>query len=83
MNYEVTQHARDVLEERRISVAWMERVLANPVLIQPSLTDPGLENRFGKIVEFGDRALRVVVNTQVVLERVVSVYFDRRMKGKL
>jgi hypothetical protein len=61
----------------------MERVLENPALIQPSLTDPDLESRFDKIAEFGDRVLRVVVNTQVVPERVVSVYFDRRMKGKL
>jgi uncharacterized protein DUF4258 len=83
VNYELTQHARDVLEERRISVAWMERVLANPALIQSSPTDPDLEIRFEKINEFGDRVLRVVVNTQVVPERVVSVYFDRRMKGKL
>lgn len=83
VNYELTQHARDVLEERRISVVWMERVLENPALTQPSLTDPEVENRFDKIPEFGDRVLRVVVNTQVVPERVVSVYFDRRMKGKL
>jgi hypothetical protein len=83
VHYELTQHARDVLEERRISVAWMERVLGNPALIQPSITDPDLENRFDKIAEFGDRVLRVVVNNKVVPERVVSVYFDRRMKGKL
>lgn len=83
VNYELTQHASDVMEERRISVAWMERVLGNPALIQPSLADPDLENRFDKIAEFGGRVLRVVVNTQVVPERVVSVYFDRRMKGKL
>ena len=83
MNYELTEHARDVLDERRISLRWMERVLATPALIQPSLTDSDLENRFGKIVEFDDRVLRVIVNTQVVPERVVSVYFDRRMKGKL
>lgn len=83
MNYQLTQHASDVLAERRISVEWMEQVFANPAVIEPSLTDPDLENRFGKIVEFGDRVLRVVVNTKVVPERVVSVYFDRRMKGKL
>jgi hypothetical protein len=83
VNYELTEHARHVLDARRISVVWLERVLATPAKIQPSLTDPKLENRFGKIIEFGDRVLRVVVNTQVVPERVVSVYFDRRMKGKL
>jgi hypothetical protein len=83
VNYELTEHARHVLDERRISLVWMERVLTSPALIQPSPTDPDLENRFGGIAEFGDRVLRVVVNTQVVPERVVSVYFDRRMKGKL
>ncbi len=83
MNYELTKHAHDVLEEREITVEWMERVLANPALIERSATQPELENRFAKIAEFGNRVLRVVVNTQVVPERVVSVYFDRRMKGKL
>jgi Domain of unknown function (DUF4258) len=83
MNYELTQHARDVMEERRISMDWLERVLTNPTLTEPSLTDPQLESRFARIPEFGDRILRVVVNTQVVPDCVVSVYFDRRMKGKL
>jgi len=83
MNCELTQHARDVMEERQILIAWLERVLTNPALIEPSLTDSELESRFAKIPEFGDRVLRVVVNTQVVPERVASVYFDRKMKGKL
>lgn len=83
MHYELTQHTRDVIEERQISIDWLERVLASPALIEASITDPELESRFAKIPEFGDRVLRVVVNTQVVPERVVSVYFDRRMKGKL
>ena len=26
MNYEMTEHARDVLQERQIPIAWMERV---------------------------------------------------------
>ena len=33
--------------------------------------------------EFGGRVLRVTVNTAVEPNRVVSVFFDRRMKGKL
>jgi uncharacterized DUF497 family protein len=83
LNYELTQHARDVLEERRIAVEWMDQVLANPELTERDATAPELENRFARIAEFGNRVLRVIVNTQVVPERVVSVYFDRRMKGKL
>ena len=83
MNYELTQHARDALEERHIPLEWMERVFARPALTEPSATDATLESRFAKIPEHGDRVLRVVVNKTVVPERVVSVYFDRTMKGKL
>lgn len=30
MNYELGQHARTVLEERAIPVAWLERTLREP-----------------------------------------------------
>ena len=62
MSYELTQHARDVLQERKIPVEWMERVLANPALVEPSATDATVESRLAKIPEHGDRVLRVVVN---------------------
>jgi hypothetical protein len=83
MNYELTQHARDVLQERHIPVEWMERVIANPALVEGSASDPTLESRLAEISEHGNRVLRVVINKTVVPERVVSVYFDRTMKGKL
>ena len=83
MNYELTQHARDVLQERQIAVAWMERALGQPALSLPSQSDPAVESRFVRIPEYGNRVLRVVVNKQAVPERVVSVYFDRSMKGTL
>jgi hypothetical protein len=41
------------------------------------------EAQRGFLPEFGGRVLRVVVNKTVVPERVVTVYFDRTMKGKL
>jgi hypothetical protein len=83
VTYEFTQHARDMMDERQISESWIERVVASPLLIEASTIDPELESRFARIPEYGDRVLRVVVNTQVVPERIVSVYFDRKMKGKL
>jgi hypothetical protein len=30
MNYELTQHARDVLAERNIPLEWLERALREP-----------------------------------------------------
>ena len=77
MSYELTQHARDVLDEREILIEWVERVLNRPTLREPA------ESRFARIPEFGNRVLRVVINTTIVPERVVSVYFDRRMKNRL
>ncbi|MEI6783531.1 MAG: DUF4258 domain-containing protein [Verrucomicrobiota bacterium] len=83
MNYELTQHARDVLAERQLPVEWPERALREPELRQPDPTEATLERRYRQIPERGNRVLRVVVNTTVAPERVVSVYFDRTMKGKL
>lgn len=83
MDYELTRHARKALEEREIPVAWMERALSNPELVLPDPTDEVLERRYRRIPEFGGRVLRVAVNTAVEPNRVVSVFFDRTMKGKL
>ena len=59
------------------------RQLAEPDLRLPDPHDPAVERRFRRIAEFGDRVLRVAVNTTVEPNRVVSVLFDRKMKGKL
>lgn len=82
MDYELTQHARDVLAERKIALPWVERVWRNPAQVIPSATDPEIESRFAVIPEFSGRVLRTVVNKQASPERIVSVYFDRSMKGK-
>ena len=82
MNYELTQHAKDMLQERGIALEWLARVLDNPVTTHPDPTDDTLEHRLGKIAEFSNRVLRVVVNIKVKPARVITAYFDRTMKGK-
>ena len=74
MNYELTKHAQKAMEERGIRTEWLERTLS---------TDATVERYFCPIPEFGGRILRVAVNTSVEPTRVVSVFFDRAMKGKL
>jgi len=81
--YVLTQHAKDVMRARGISIAWMERAFFHPARVQSELRNPLLERRFGEIPEFGDRVLRVVVNMEFVPPRILSVFFDRAMKGKL
>jgi hypothetical protein len=83
MKFELTKHAKKALVEREIPVAWVERTLASPELRLPDPDDAAVERRYRKIPEFGGRVLRVAVNTTVEPNRVVSVFFDRKMKGKL
>jgi len=62
---------------------WVERALHQPELRLPDPDDATVERRYCKIPEFGGRVLRVAVNTTVEPGRVVSVFFDRKTKGKL
>ena len=83
MKYELTKHAHRAIEERGIAIEWMEQTLGSPELILPDPSDPTVEQRYRKIPEFAGRVLRVAVNVTVEPHRVVSVFFDRTMKGKL
>ena len=83
MNYELTQHANDVLAEREIPSEWLERVLDAPEMVEPDKDDPQLIHHLAVISEHGNRVLRVVFNHQVTPVQVVTAYFDRKMKGKL
>ena len=78
-----TKHALHAMTERAIPMEWVERVVAEPALREPDPTDPEVERFFRPIPEQGNRMLRVAINTRVAPWRVVSVFFDRNMKGKL
>ena len=71
------------MARRVISFEWVELTVTSPALRVRDPDDPDLERFFRRIPDFGDRVLRVVVNTTVARWRVVSVYFDRGMRGAL
>jgi hypothetical protein len=81
--YEITKHAKKVMEERGILDDWVARTFSSPELTRPDPKDAQVEQRFRRIPEFGGRILRVVVNKAVEPKRILSVFFDRAMKGKL
>ena len=83
MRLALTQHARDVMEEREIPPDWVKKVLTSPERIEADADDPDLEHRMAHISEHGGRVLRVVLNAKSRPLRVVTVYFDRTMRRKL
>jgi len=83
INYELTQHARDVLVKRKIKITWLEQVLTFPQRVETDATDPMLEHRMAEISEYENRVLRVIINSHINPIRVVTLFFDRKIRGKI
>lgn len=77
--YVLAQHARDVLARRAIPVDWVERVLTAPEAVESDRVDFELGHRLLRIPEAGNRVLHVIVNRTSTAQRVVTVFFDRRV----
>ena len=80
MHLEFTQHAMDAMNERVIAIEWVEDAVNAPDLRTPDPDDREVERFYRRTPQREDRVLRVVVNTRVAPWRVVSVFFDRRMR---
>ncbi len=76
-------HALHVMAERMIAPEWVAQTVAEPALRASDPSDAALERFYRAVPENGNRVLRVVVNTQVAPWRVVSVFFDRRMRDQV
>ena len=83
VDYELSEHANVVMAERKIPVAWLDRVLMSPDRTEPDGGDTELQHALGRIDEMDGRVLRVVYNDRSKPWRVVTVYFDRTMRKKL
>ena len=83
LTLDYTTHAAHAMEERRIRVEWVESAVAEPALRTADPNDPEVERFFRRIPDHGGRVLRVAVNIRVAPWRVVSVFFDRSMRGEL
>lgn len=76
----LTQHARDMLRERGIDEAWVERTVTNPETTERDRVAPGIEHCLSHIPEYGNRVLRVVADRSISPPRVITAYFDRGAK---
>jgi hypothetical protein len=83
INFELTRHAEDAPVRRKIEKDWVNRVLSFPQRIVPDAADPMLEHRLAKIPECDNRVLPVIINPHTEPIRVVTLFFDRKIRGKL
>ena len=77
-DFVLSEHARTVLQERRISMAWVSEALSNPERLENDRRDPDLVHALRPIPERSDRVLRVVYNSRSRPPCVVTAFFDRR-----
>lgn len=80
--YQLTNHAAAAALKRKIELAWIDRALAEPEWTQADPAKPGVMYAFVRIAERNHRVLRVVYNPRVHPVRVITVYFDRRLRGR-
>lgn len=79
-NIELSFHARDMLRERSILEAWVWRTISTPDKKQRGEDD---NLHYTKAIkEKSGLVLHVVVNTDVQPNRIVTVFFDRRLQKK-
>ena len=72
----------DALIEREIETTWVVRVLTAPERTLRDRSDPELMHALASIAERDGRVLRVLYNATVRPPRIVTIYFDRRERGK-
>ena len=82
MEIHYTEHAVLRMAKRAIEPEWIERVLRNPDLRVDDGSDSELEHCVAKVPELVNRVLRVIVSKSEP-RRVITLYPDRNMKGKL
>ncbi len=78
MEYEFTEHASDMLRERKIQKVWVEWAIGDPD--KKEMKEDGTVHYIRAIPQYGGRYLRVVVNPATSPHRIVTVFFDRRLR---
>ena len=57
-----TEHVRRRMAKRKLREEWIERVVNNPLHIEPDEVDTTLEHRLAAVPELANRVLRVIVS---------------------
>jgi hypothetical protein len=80
---EFTNHALRVMQIRGIREEWVLRGIHYPTLRTQDPVDPDVERFYTEVMEMDNRVLRIAVNTTTTPWRIITVFPDRNMRGKL
>jgi hypothetical protein len=83
VDFALTDHARDMLSERGIDLEWVRSCLREPMYMVPDRRDRSLTHALMVMPALEGRVLRVVFDASVRPPRVVTAFFDRRLRGRL
>ena len=78
IEYEFSEHACDMMKERNIKETWVRLTIEDPEKREPK--DDGMVHYIRTIGEYGGRYLRVVVNPGIKPQRIITLFFDRRLR---
>ncbi len=82
MDYELTEHAKESLQKRaNIRLEWLEQAIVSPHRVEQDRINPSLVHYLFRVDEFDGRVLRVVLNENVTPPRIITVFFDRSLRG--
>ena len=80
INFEFTKHAKDMLIEREIPEKWIFDCIDKP---ETEYWENNNTVHYVKAIEdFDNRLLRVVVNPFTTPKKIITFFFDRRLKEK-
>lgn len=78
--FELSLHAKENLLKRDISEDWIQRVIESPEKVVVDADMDKNTHYIGRILENGNRFLRVIVNPHKAPKVIVTCFFDRRIK---
>lgn len=79
-DFDLSVHVKDMLKERNIAEEWLWRALNTPDRRRRG--EDGNMHYTKAIRERDGRVLRIIVNTDMQPNRVVTAFFDRRLGVK-
>jgi hypothetical protein len=78
----LSKHAAEQMQERRISVVWVEAAIAAPDWREADPNFPERTRSYRAEPEFGGRMLRVVHRPEGDDVMVITVHFDRTARRR-